>query len=54
MEGVLGTQTRCSRIEGADESTELWRHPIIVVLEVHSESNLTSTTQDKTITVAQC
>ena len=24
---VLGTQTRCGRMEGSDESTELWRHP---------------------------
>ena len=26
-DGVLGTQTRGGRMEGADESTELWRHP---------------------------
>ena len=25
--GVLGTWTRGGRMEGADESTELWRHP---------------------------
>ena len=27
VDGVLGTQTRGSRMEGADKSTELWRHP---------------------------
>ena len=27
IDGVLGTWTRGSRMEGADESTELWRHP---------------------------
>ena len=27
-DGVLGTRTRGSRMEGADESTELWRHPL--------------------------
>ena len=26
---MLGTQTRSGRMEGADESTELWRHPLI-------------------------
>ena len=26
--GVLGTQTRGGKMVGADESTELWRHPI--------------------------
>ena len=27
IDGVLGTQTRGGRMVGADESTELWRHP---------------------------
>ena len=27
VDGVLGTQTRCSRIVGTDESTELWLQP---------------------------
>ena len=27
VDGVLGTQTRGGRMEGADNSTELWRHP---------------------------
>ena len=27
VDGVLGTRTQCSRMVGADESTELWRHP---------------------------
>ena len=27
VDGVLGTQTRGGRMVGADESTELWRHP---------------------------
>ena len=26
IDGVLGTQTRSSKLVGADESTELWRH----------------------------
>ena len=25
--GMLGTETRGGRIEGTDESTELWQHP---------------------------
>ena len=29
VNGVLGSQTRGSRMEGADESTELWQHPIV-------------------------
>ena len=28
VDGVLGTRTRGGRMVGADESTELWRHPI--------------------------
>ena len=27
VDGVLGTQTRDGKMEGADVSTELWRHP---------------------------
>ena len=27
IEGMLGSQTRGGRMEGADESTELWQHP---------------------------
>ena len=27
VDGMLGTQTRGGRLVGADESTELWRHP---------------------------
>ena len=27
VDGVLGTRTRGGRMVGADESTELWRHP---------------------------
>ena len=25
---MLGSQTQAGRMEGADESTELWRHPL--------------------------
>ena len=28
LDGMLGSRTRGSRMEGADESTELWRHPM--------------------------
>ena len=28
IDGVLGTRTQGSKMEGADKSTELWRHPI--------------------------
>ena len=27
VDGVLGTRTRGGRMVGADESTEIWRHP---------------------------
>ena len=27
IDGVLGTRTRGGRMEGPDESTELWQHP---------------------------
>ena len=27
IDGVLGSRTRGGRMEGADGSTELWRHP---------------------------
>ena len=30
IDGVLGTRTWVSRMEGTDESTELWRHPVVV------------------------
>ena len=30
VDGELRTQTRVGRMEGADESTELWRHPILI------------------------
>ena len=29
VDGVLGTQTRGGRMVGADEFTELWRHPLL-------------------------
>ena len=29
---MLGTRTRSGRMEGADESTELKRHPLIIIL----------------------
>ena len=32
IDGVLGTRTRGGRMEGADESTELWRHPRIAII----------------------
>ena len=28
IDGVLGSQTWGGRMDGADESTELWRHPV--------------------------
>ena len=31
VDGVLGTQTRGGRMVGADESTELWRHPSYLI-----------------------
>ena len=34
VDGVLGTQTRGGRMVGADESTELWRHPSFKVTQV--------------------
>ena len=30
VDGVLGSRTQGGRMEGADKSTELWRHPINV------------------------
>ena len=30
VDGMLGSRTRGGRMEGADESTELWRHPHIL------------------------
>ena len=32
IDGVLGSRTRGSMMEGADESTELWRHSKLVLL----------------------
>ena len=29
IDGVLGSRTRGGMMEGADESIELWRHPLI-------------------------
>ena len=37
FDGVLGTRTRGSRMVGADESTELWRHPYLSSLYFLSE-----------------
>ena len=34
IDGVLGTQTRGGRMVGADESVELWRHPLSLCLLV--------------------
>ena len=36
---VLRTQTRGGRMVGADESTELWRHPITDILLQMSYKN---------------
>ena len=35
MDGVLGTRTRGGRMVGADESTELLRHPNFLIVRVH-------------------
>ena len=32
VDGVLGSQTQGGRMEGADGSTELWRHPLLEML----------------------
>ena len=42
IDGMLGTQTWGGRMVGADESTELWRHPndlygIDVSLQKHND-----------------
>ena len=34
VDGVLGTQTQDGRMVGADKSTELWRQPLILRLNV--------------------
>ena len=31
IDGMLGTQTRSGRMVGADETTELWWHPNVLV-----------------------
>ena len=33
VDGVLGTQAWGGMMEGADKSTELWRHPIIYLFD---------------------
>ena len=38
VDGVLGTRTQCGRMEGADESTELWRHPKYCIFYLISSS----------------
>ena len=35
IDGVLGTRTQCNRMEGADESTELLRHPFASFFNLH-------------------
>ena len=34
VDGMLGTGTRGGRMEGADVSTELWRHPYYLIFLV--------------------
>ena len=36
---VLGTWTRSSRIEGADESTELWWHPNLEIISIRLQTS---------------
>ena len=36
VDGVLGTRTRGGRMVGADESTELYRHPMIEKISCYS------------------
>ena len=36
VDGVLGTRTQGSRMVGADESTELWRHLKALLLGVNN------------------
>ena len=38
IDGVLGTQTRGGWMEGADESTELWRHPKSFIISLSAEN----------------
>ena len=40
IDGVLGSRTRGGMMEGADESTELWRHPYCLIFS--SKRNLGS------------
>ena len=35
VDGVLVTWTRGSKMEGADESTELWWNPMIILFYLH-------------------
>ena len=37
---MLGTQTQGSRMEGIDESTELWWHPTYVIVRSHQAHSL--------------
>ena len=32
VDGVLGTRTRGGRMDGSDESTEQWRHPVYPII----------------------
>ena len=34
IDGVLGSRTQVGRMEGTDESTELWRHPTLIILSL--------------------
>ena len=35
IDGVLGTRTQGGRMVGADESTELWRHPVTYLFSAY-------------------
>ena len=35
IDGVLRSRTRSGRMEGVDESTELWRHPYSFLLFIN-------------------
>ena len=38
--GMLGSRTRGGRMEGADKSTELWRHPLLIILFIRVNRHL--------------
>ena len=40
IDGMLGIRTRGRRMEGADESTELWRPPLVVVFHARKIFNI--------------